>query len=65
LALYLAIKHRCDVVGRSTVTLPSSLLREFGIDRDAKARGLRALEEAGTIEVDRDGRRAARIILLS
>src|SRR3954451_2934213 len=47
LALYLVIQHRCDLEGRSAVTLPTALLREFEIDRDAKSRSLRALEDAG------------------
>src|SRR3954447_26135272 len=45
LALYLAIQHRCDLEGRSAVTLPAALLRTFGVDRDAKARALRHLEQ--------------------
>src|SRR3712207_4305424 len=64
LALYLAVHHRSDLKGQSTVTLPASLLQQFGIDRDAKARGLRALENAALIQVERNGRRAARIALI-
>ena len=63
LALYLAIRHRCDLERLSTVTLPAALLRELGIDRGAKARGLHVLEAAGLIRVERKGRRAARITL--
>ena len=38
LAVYLAIVHRRDLTHEPTVTLPSTLLREFGVDRDSKAR---------------------------
>src|SRR5215210_551623 len=56
LAVYLAVHHRCDLEGRSSVTLPAALLRDFGIDRDAKARALRHLEQAGLVQVERKGR---------
>src|SRR3954453_7706134 len=61
LAVYLALHHRCDLEGQFTVMLPASLLQQFGIDRDAKARGLRALEDAGLIQVERQNGCAARI----
>jgi hypothetical protein len=63
LAVYLATQHRCDLEGRSTVTLPAALLRKFGVGRDAKARALRALEDAGLAQVERTNGRAARITL--
>lgn len=63
LALYLILRHRCDLEARSSVSLPSELLQAFGIDRDAKARALRALEGAGLIQVERASGRAARITL--
>lgn len=63
LALYIAPRYRCDLEGRSTVTLPAALLRAFGIDRDAKARALRELEHAGLIRVERTTGRTARIRL--
>ena len=47
LAVYLATRHRCDLEDRSTVTLPAALLQQFGVGRDAKARALRALKDAG------------------
>jgi hypothetical protein len=43
------------------VTLPRSLLDELGVSTDAKSRGLRLLEDAGLIVVDRSRGRAARI----
>ena len=63
LAVYLAIVHRRDLTHEPTVTLPSTLLREFGVDRDSKARALRALEGAGLIAVERTDWRTARITL--
>ena len=56
-------RHRCDLEGRLTVTLPAALLRKFGVGRDAKARALRALEDAGLARVERTNGRAARITL--
>ena len=63
LAVYLAIVHRRDLTHEPTVTLPSTLLREFGVDRDSKARALRALDDAGLARVERTNGRAARITL--
>ena len=63
LALYIAIQHRCDLAGHATVTVPAALLRDFGLDRDAKARALRELEQACLIQVERTAGRAARITL--
>ena len=63
LAVYLATRHRCDLEGRSTVTLSAALLQKFGVGRDAKARALRALEDASLVRVERTHGRAARITL--
>jgi len=63
LALYVALQHRCDLEGKSTVTLPAALLRDFGVGRDTKARALRTLEDAGLIRVKRTTGRTARITL--
>lgn len=65
LAVYIALRHRCDLEGKSTVSLPAALLRSFGVDRDAKARALRVLEQAGLVHVERSPGRAARIALKS
>jgi DNA-binding MarR family transcriptional regulator len=51
LALLLLIHHRQRVLKKRQVTLPSSLLAQFGIDRSAKSRGLHHLKEAGLIRV--------------
>jgi hypothetical protein len=59
LALFLAIRHRIDLTRDASVTLPSGLLAQFWISRDAKARGLKQLEQAGLIRVTRSSGRAA------
>jgi DNA-binding MarR family transcriptional regulator len=53
LALLVAIHFRRAVTRRETVTLPSGFLAEFGIDKSAKQRGLKRLEEAKLINVKR------------
>lgn len=53
LALLVAIHFRRAVTERETVTLPSGFLAEFGIDKSAKQRGLKRLEEAKLINVKR------------
>src|SRR5215204_2077379 len=64
LAVYLAIHHRCDLKGHSAISLPAGLLRQFGVNRNAKARALQQLEQAGLVQVERKGRSAARISLV-
>jgi hypothetical protein len=59
LALLLAIYFRRDVTGQERVTLPTSFLAEFGIDRSAKRRGLKLLEQAKLINVKRATGRTA------
>jgi hypothetical protein len=61
LALLLAILRRMDLTGKPMVTLPRGLLDELGVSKDAKPRGLRLLEGAGLIVVDRSKGKAARI----
>ena len=51
LALLLLIHHRQRMLKKRQVTLSSSLLVQFGIDRSAKSRGLHHLKEAGLIHV--------------
>jgi hypothetical protein len=53
LALLLATHHRITVTGREAITLPSQFLSDFGVSRNAKARGLKMLEAAGFITVKR------------
>jgi DNA-binding MarR family transcriptional regulator len=63
LAVLLAVHHQMTLAGKPSVSLPSGLLAEFGIDRDAKARVLHQLEQAGLIRVERTLGRAARVRL--
>jgi DNA-binding MarR family transcriptional regulator len=53
LALLLALHYRRAYTGAQSVTLPSGFLSEFGIDKSAKQRGLKRLEEAKLINVKR------------
>lgn len=55
----------CDLKGKSNVSLPAALLRSFNVDKDAKARALRVLEEAGLFQVERDAWRAASLRALA
>ena len=62
LALYLAILHRLDVTGQSSVTLSSTLLRKWGIEtRPSKSRALKRLEDHGLIIIERAHGKTARI----
>jgi hypothetical protein len=63
LALFLAIHHQTALTAKPVVTLPAKLLMELGVSRDAKARGLKALEHAGLVYVSRSKGKAARIEL--
>src|SRR6201995_5546538 len=63
LALYIAVRHQVDVSGQLSVTVPSHLLRQFDIDKDAKSRAIRRLVTAGLISVDQMRGKAARIKL--
>jgi hypothetical protein len=64
LALYLAIRHQIDLTGRPNVTVPNHLLRQLGIDKDAKSRGLRSLSVAALITVEQKRGKSARISLV-
>jgi hypothetical protein len=63
LAVYLAIHHQTALTGKRTVTLPRALLNDMGVDKDAKARALHALNAAGLIVIDQARGRSARISL--
>jgi DNA-binding MarR family transcriptional regulator len=63
LALFLALHHQTALTGKPIVTLPAKLLTDLGVSRDAKARGLKALEQAGLVYVSRSRGKAARIEL--
>ena len=64
LHLYIATRHLCDLRRAQTVTLSSSYLKPWGLDRHAKRRALAALELAGLISVDRHRGRATRVTLI-
>jgi DNA-binding transcriptional MocR family regulator len=53
LALFLALHHQTTLTGKAMVTSPRSLLAMLGIGKDAKARALRQLEQAGLVTVER------------
>jgi hypothetical protein len=61
LALFLAVHHQTSLTKKTIVTLSRGLLTDFGISPGAKARGLRQLEEAGLVRVERSRGRAARV----
>jgi hypothetical protein len=65
LALLLAVHHQIALTGKPMVTLPRGLLDTLGVSKDAKSRGLRQLEGAGLLVVDRSSGRAARIGLVA
>ncbi len=53
LAVFLAVRHRADLTRSAAVKLPTSLMRELGVSKDAKARALHQLEAAGLVTVER------------
>lgn len=63
LSVYLAVHHQTALTRRSMVTLPKTLLAQLGISRDAKARALKQLHDAGLVRVENCTGRAARIEL--
>jgi hypothetical protein len=58
--------HAGSELGRTrsaAVKLPASLMREPGVDKDAKARALRQLEAAGLVIVERKRGRSSVITI--
>ena len=53
LALLLALHYRRAYTAQEAVTLPTGFLAEFGIDKSAKQRALKRLEDAKLINVKR------------
>ena len=49
----IVIWFRCGLCKSSTITLPSTVLSLFGVDRNAKRRAIDLLEKASLITVDR------------
>ena len=64
LAVYLAIRHQADLSRNAEVVFPASLAAELKLNRDAKARALPHLEQAGLINVAREKGRSAKIKLV-
>ena len=63
LPVYLLVKHRTDVTGSSSVTVPAKLRDEMGVDRKAYYRAADNLEAAGLVRVNRKPGRALRIAI--
>ena len=63
--LWLLIRYRTDLTGKSEITLPSELLKEWGIRRDAKADGLRRLVEAGEIQIEHQQGHSTKVELIN
>jgi hypothetical protein len=64
-AVWLLLHLRWPMEDGEGVTLPNSRLAEMGVDRWAKIRALRALEDAGFIRVERRRGCSARITLVT
>ena len=63
LAMYLAIRHRCDLQRSSETTVPTGYLESWGISKDTKKRALDALECEGLVAVERQTGRTTRVRL--
>jgi hypothetical protein len=64
-ALAAAIWYLFRRQGSGTVHLTQTSLEEFGISRQAKYRGLRSLEQAGLIAVQRHARKNPEVTILT
>jgi hypothetical protein len=60
----LAIRHQSALERTQTVALPNKQLAEFGVDRDAKRRGLAVLEAARLISVERKAGRNPTVTII-
>jgi hypothetical protein len=56
--------YRARVSGSTTVTLTRAWLQEFGVDPETARRGLRQLEAAGLVCVERRGKRSPQVTLI-
>ena len=56
-ALYLVLWQRTKLERSKSIVLSTTLLARFGLDRDDKRRGLKALAGAGLVRVTSRGRR--------
>ena len=64
LVVGLCLWRLAGATGSRTVTLANSELEPLGIDRAAKSRALRALEQAGLISIQRKAGRWSMVTLL-
>jgi DNA-binding transcriptional ArsR family regulator len=60
----LAIWHLRKLRQADTFIVSNIMLREWGVQPDAKSRALRALERAGLIRVERQGKRSPQVTLI-
>ena len=64
LLLGMALWHLKGLRKCNTFIVSNVMMREWGITSDAKSRGLRNLERAGLIAVERRGKRSPQVTLL-
>jgi hypothetical protein len=60
----LALWHVKGLRRSATFILSNLMVQEWGVSRDAKRRGLRALERAGLILIERRGKRSPQVTLV-
>jgi DNA-binding transcriptional ArsR family regulator len=60
----LALWHLKGLRRSNGFEVSNLMVREWGVQPDAKSRALRALEKAGLIEVERRGKRSPRVTLV-
>jgi DNA-binding transcriptional ArsR family regulator len=60
----LALWHIKGLRKTNTFIVSNLMLRDWGIQADAKSRALRKLERAGLITVERQGKRSPQVTLL-
>jgi DNA-binding transcriptional ArsR family regulator len=60
----LALWHLKGLRRNDTFIVSNLMMREWGVQPDAKSRALRALERAGLIRVERQGKRSPKVTLI-
>ena len=65
LKVAIALWHMAGIRNQPTIVLHRRLLDELGVDRHAAYRGLRALERAGLVAVERHAGRLPRVTILA
>jgi hypothetical protein len=64
LPVYLMARHRADLTGSETVTLPNAYLKDWGISPDRCRRALNALTTENLIFIQRINGRSTKVTLL-